>query len=105
MARRRSWAGWHELRPRPCARATRARGRPGAARRAGSSVVVVSSRSLHLAALVDGLRVERALFHEAQVVAPRIGHVERALAPRSFEGLPRRLAVYLVWRERFERFG
>src|SRR6267143_5068230 len=47
-------------------------------------------------------RVERALFHEAQVVAQRVDHVKGALAPWALRHGAGGLAVHLVRSERLE---
>src|SRR5581483_6702350 len=44
----------------------------------------------------------RPLFDEAEVVAPPVDDVERALAPGTLDRLARRLSVHLVGRERLE---
>src|SRR5438309_440873 len=51
------------------------------------------------------LGVERAVLAEAQIVAPRIDQVKRALAPRAGEYFAGGLAVDLVWRQYAELIG
>src|SRR5438034_10164853 len=46
--------------------------------------------------------VERAFLHEAEVVAPRVHHVEGALARWSLDGVGGRLAMYPIRSERVE---
>src|SRR5262245_38390339 len=51
------------------------------------------------------LRVERAIFDEAEVVAPPVGDVERALSPGALQRLAAGLAVHLVGRQGLELLG
>src|SRR5438552_6599727 len=51
------------------------------------------------------LREERSVLAETQVVAPRVDHVEGALAPRAFHDLAGWLAVHIVRREQIELSG
>src|SRR5437870_2658293 len=51
---------------------------------------------------VRRLRVERAVLAEAQIIAPRIDDVERALAPWARDYRAGRFAVDLIWREHAE---
>src|SRR5207245_3073569 len=45
---------------------------------------------------------KRSFLHAAEVVAPRVDDIERALAPWALRHLATGLAVHLVWRERLE---
>src|SRR5207247_9603232 len=60
----------------------------------------IASGTLTIA--VRRLRVERAVLAEAQIVAPRIDDVERALAPWSRDHCAGRFAVDLIRREHAE---
>src|SRR5262249_41223338 len=83
-----------------------ARGRRGRARR-GRPFALRSAR-LRIASFPSAPRfsgVERAVGDEAQVVAPWIDDVERALAPRALDDGSGRLSVDLVRRERTQLLG
>src|SRR5260221_12781947 len=85
------------------ARATSARRQSGKVTRSRVTRAPPPSRNAnHARAAMHRLRVERAVLAEAQIIAPRIDDVERALAPWARDYRAGRFAVDLIWREHAE---